>query len=122
MKLTDCEVSHRHIRGHNVAFLFGPRALSDDERAELLAEWHKAYGPDATPAYASPAGWQVLAEVEFAEAGSFVAKDIARIFDVDESTLVSGDGGQSADETPAEDQAPAQSADKKPRKNVKADS
>ncbi len=64
MRLADCEITHRHIRGHNVAFVFGARAVSDDEAQALADEWTEAYGPIALPGYVSPQGWQSLAPLE----------------------------------------------------------
>lgn len=61
MKLEDCELSYRCVRGHNVAFLFGERALTDEEGAALIAEYLESYGQRQTPAYISPAGWQLFA-------------------------------------------------------------
>jgi|JI102314A2RNA_FD_contig_31_4916202_length_718_multi_2_in_0_out_0_2 hypothetical protein len=59
-KLADCEITHRHIRGQNVVFLFGPSELSAEMRAALLQEYRDAYGPGIAPAYVSPEGWQTL--------------------------------------------------------------
>lgn len=64
MRLADCEVTHRHIRGHNVAFLFGPRGISDAEARELAEEWGQTYGLVRLPAYVSPDGWRTLYPVE----------------------------------------------------------
>lgn len=80
VKLSDCEITHRHIRGCNVLFLFGPGRVSDDEGAALLAEYRDAYGPGASPGYVSADGWQVLAEaapVDEAPAAAPVAKKTA---------------------------------------------
>lgn len=64
MRLADCEVTHRHIRGHNVAFLFGPRGISDAEATALAEEWSHTYGPVRLPAYVSPDGWRTLYPVD----------------------------------------------------------
>lgn len=71
MRLADCEVTHRHIRGHNVAFLFGPRGISDTEARALAEEWAHTYGPVRLPAYASPDGWRTLYP---SEAGPIAAR------------------------------------------------
>lgn len=60
MRLDECEVAHRHMRGHNAIFIFGPRALSADEAAALGAEYTASYGAGHRPAYCSPGGWQLL--------------------------------------------------------------
>lgn len=60
MHLNECEVAHRHIRGHNAIFIFGPRALAPEECAALAAEYAASYGAMDRPAYLSPAGWQLL--------------------------------------------------------------
>jgi len=60
MKLKDCEVTQRHVRNVNVAFIFGSRALTDAEAQALLAEYSVAHGPNIVPGYVSPDGWQIL--------------------------------------------------------------
>lgn len=60
MKLSDCEISHRVVRGTVVVFLFGARALSAEECVSLLWQYEDAHGPGVVPAYVSPDGWQVL--------------------------------------------------------------
>lgn len=61
MRLSDCEVQHRVIRGHKVAFVFGAKRLTADELGSLAAEWVQMYGPVSLPGYASPEGWQEMA-------------------------------------------------------------
>lgn len=61
MKLDQCTVTHAHCRGISTRFICGPRALSDAERADLLAEFVETYGPpQIVPAYISADGWQLL--------------------------------------------------------------
>lgn len=60
MDLSQFEYILRHIRGRNVGFYAGDKALSADEAAALLAAHEKAYGPGLRPGYVSPDGWQVL--------------------------------------------------------------
>lgn len=60
MKLADCEISHSVMRGNVVVFIYGVRALSDEERADLLQQYASAYGAVTTPGYVSPDGWQDL--------------------------------------------------------------
>lgn len=64
MKLSDCEISHRHVRGTNVVILCGSVALDDAQRAALLNEYREAFGRSNTPGYFSPAGFQSLADVQ----------------------------------------------------------
>ncbi len=61
MDLSQLEYTMRHIRGRNVGFYAGDRALTDAEGAALLAAHERAYGPGQRPAYVSPDGWQVFA-------------------------------------------------------------
>lgn len=60
MKLTDCEIAFHHMRGHNVAFVFGARAITDSESGAIAAEWVDLYGPVPLPGYVSKDGWQVI--------------------------------------------------------------
>lgn len=62
MKLNDCEVAFHHMRGHNVAFVFGARAITEGEGIALAAEWLALYGPVPLPAYVSKDGWQIIKE------------------------------------------------------------
>lgn len=61
MNLSDCDISHLHVRGHNVALITGSRGLSDAEAAALLEQFTAVYGIDRQPAYVSRDGWQLLA-------------------------------------------------------------
>ena len=88
MKLQDCEMTHRVVRGHPVAFVCGERALSEEEAASLKAQFVAAYGPVQVPAYVSPAGWQMLdapsagplqSRFKFDEAGEEVMIDGKRV-------------------------------------------
>lgn len=60
MKLADCEITHRVVRGQAVAFICGERGLSADEAEAMEAEYLAAYGAVQVPAYVSPDGWQTL--------------------------------------------------------------
>lgn len=56
----ECEVVRSHWRGCNAAVIVGPRAITPEESAALLAEWRASFGDTLTPAYHSRDGWQVL--------------------------------------------------------------
>ena len=59
MRLIDCEISHRHVRGQNLIVIYGERGVSADELDQLMAEYREAYGPaDIAPIYVSADGWQ----------------------------------------------------------------
>lgn len=60
MKISDCEVVHRYVRGCNVIFIFGPRAATAGEMKALAAEYAESYGAEHRPGYCSPDGWQAL--------------------------------------------------------------
>lgn len=72
MKLSDCEISHRVMRGHIVVTLFGAHALAADELAALRAEYEAVHGPGVVPCYVSPDGWQALDDVPGPLASRFV--------------------------------------------------
>lgn len=78
MRLIDCEITHRHVRGQNLVIIFGERALDSDELAALLREYDEAYGPGTiAPAYASPDGWQVHRADADAAGGAAAPDDAA---------------------------------------------
>ena len=88
MRLSECEVAHRHVRGINAIFIFGARALSADECAALAAEYAESYGPGLAPGYCSPDGWQQLgpqqhgplaSRFEFDEAAEVISIDGVRV-------------------------------------------
>lgn len=84
MRLADCEITHRHIRGHNVAFVFGSRAVSDEEAQALADEWVDTYGPIALPGFVSPQGWQSLAPLERGPIASRLKVDeLAQVIEFD---------------------------------------
>lgn len=61
MKLSACEISHLHVRGHNVSLIIGDRALTADEANSMVREFAAVYGTDREPAYVSRDGWQAIA-------------------------------------------------------------
>ena len=78
MKLADCEVSHRVIRGTVTVALFGSRRLAADELADLRAQYEATHGPGVVPAYVSPDGWQVMEDTETGPLASRFEFDEAR--------------------------------------------
>lgn len=102
MELSDCEISHRVMRGHIVVTLFGAHALAADELAALRAEYETVHGPGVVPCYVSPEGWQALGDVpgplaarfEFDEAEAIVLIDGLKVSAefVDQWTSVTPEG------------------------------
>lgn len=61
MKLfQDCEIVRQHLRGHTAVTIVGPRAVTADEAAALLAEFADSFGTRHFPSYFSGDGWQDL--------------------------------------------------------------
>lgn len=85
MRLSDCEITHRHVRGRNLIIIFGERALDENELAALMQEYGEAYGPGVMkPVYASPDGWQTGANEQLGPLASrFVFDEAAEVVLVD---------------------------------------
>ena len=79
MKLSACEISHLHVRGHNVSLIIGDRAVSAEEAEGLVREFAAVYGHEREPAYVSRDGWQAITRRGPADDQAASAAEIERL-------------------------------------------